>query len=101
MQDRVFELAQQEQMDKTRQRSKVRWMKRLSATIQRPVTFALLQGNSTITLETTPRGIARSNGTRKPMLPPGRRTTFGTPIGLQTHHAFAKDQPQHRPPTTQ
>ena len=67
------------------------WMKRLSATIQRPVTFALLQNETEPSLwkqlleeslEATEQG--------SQCFPQVAGRPFGLLIGLQTHHAFAK-----------
>ena len=89
----VFELAPAgaDGQDLVNAPKEMEWMKRLSATIQRPVTFALLQNETEPSLwkqlleeslEATKEG--------SQCFPQVAGRPFGLLIGLQTHHAFAK-----------
>ncbi len=89
----VFELAPAgaDGQDLVKAPAEMNWMKKLSATIERPVTFALLQNEAeprlweellAESLEATERG--------SQCFPQVAGRPFGLLIGLQTHHAFAK-----------
>ncbi len=89
----VFELAPAgaDGQDLVKAPAEMKWMRQLSATIERPVTFALLQNESepqlweqllSESLEATEQG--------SQCFPQVAGRPFGLLIGLQTHHAFAK-----------
>ena len=72
-------------------RKEVDWMRRLSAEIGRPMTFALLQNEAEPELwrELMSESMAAADeGAR--LYPQIAARPFGLMIGLQTHHAFAK-----------
>ena len=89
----VFELAPAgaDGQDLIKAPDEMKWMRKLSATIDRPVTFALLQNETephlweqllAESLEATKQG--------SQCFPQVAGRPFGLLIGLQTHHAFAK-----------
>jgi N-acyl-D-aspartate/D-glutamate deacylase len=89
----VFELAPAgaDGQDLVKAKKEVEWMKKLSAEIERPVTFAMLQNETEPNLwrEIMTESIeAAEQGAR--LYPQIAARPFGLMIGLQTHHAFAK-----------
>ena len=89
----VFELAPAgaDGQDLGKAPSEMKWMRELSATIERPITFALLQN------ETEPRlweqfleASLEASEQGSQCFPQVAGRPFGLLIGLQTHHAFAK-----------
>jgi len=89
----VFELAPAgaDGQDLIKAKKEVEWMKKLSAEIERPVTFAMLQNETEPNLwrEIMTESIeAAEQGAQ--LYPQIAARPFGLMIGLQTHHAFAK-----------
>ncbi len=89
----VFELAPAgaDGQDLVNAKREVEWMKKLSAEIERPVTFAMLQNEAEPDLwrEIMTESIeAAEQGAR--LYPQIAARPFGLMIGLQTHHAFAR-----------
>ncbi|MEE8166430.1 MAG: amidohydrolase family protein, partial [Myxococcota bacterium] len=89
----IFELAPAgaDGQDLVNARREVEWMRRLSAEIERPVTFALVQNEAEPELwrEIMSESVAAADeGAR--LYPQVAARPFGLMIGLQTHHAFAK-----------
>jgi N-acyl-D-aspartate/D-glutamate deacylase len=89
----VFELAPAgaDGQDLVNARKEVDWMRRLSAEIQRPVTFALIQNEHEPDLwkEIMQASLeAADEGAQ--LFPQIAARPFGLMIGLQTHHGFAK-----------
>ena len=89
----VFELAPAgaDGQDLVNARKEVDWMRKLSAEIERPVTFALLQNQTEPELwrELMTESIAAADEGAQ-LRPQIAARPFGLMIGLQTHHAFAK-----------
>ena len=89
----VFELAPAgaDGQDLVNAKREVEWMKKLSAEIERPVTFALLQNETEPDLwrEIMDESIAAADEGSQ-LYPQIAARPFGLMIGLQTHHAFAK-----------
>lgn len=89
----VFELAPAgaDGQDLVNAKREVEWMKKLSAEIERPVTFALLQNETEPDLwrEIMAESIAAADHGSQ-LYPQIAARPFGLMIGLQTHHAFAK-----------
>jgi N-acyl-D-amino-acid deacylase len=89
----VFELAPAgaDGQDLVNAKREVEWMKKLSAEIERPVTFAMLQNETEPNLwrEIMTESIeAADHGAQ--LYPQIAARPFGLMIGLQTHHAFAR-----------
>jgi len=89
----VFELAPAgaDGQDLVNAKREVDWMKKLSAEIERPVTFAMLQNETEPGLwrEIMTESIeAAEQGAQ--LYPQIAARPFGLMIGLQTHHAFAR-----------
>ena len=89
----VFELAPAgaDGQDLVNAKREVEWMKKLSAEIQRPVTFAMLQNETEPGLwrEIMTESIeAAEQGAQ--LYPQIAARPFGLMIGLQTHHPFAR-----------
>ena len=89
----VFELAPAgaDGQDLVNAKKEVDWMKKLSAEIERPVTFAMLQNETEPGLwrEIMQESIeAAEQGAH--LYPQIAARPFGLMIGLQTHHAFAR-----------
>jgi N-acyl-D-amino-acid deacylase len=89
----VFELAPAgaDGQDLVNAKREVEWMKKLSAEIQRPVTFAMLQNETEPDLwrEIMTESIeAAEQGAQ--LYPQIAARPFGLMIGLQTHHPFAR-----------
>ncbi len=89
----VFELAPAgaDGQDLVNARREIDWMRRLSAEIQRPVTFALLQNEAEPELwrELLQQSIEAADAGAQ-LRPQIAARPFGLMIGLETHHAFAK-----------
>ncbi|MBT95008.1 MAG: amidohydrolase [Acidimicrobiaceae bacterium] len=89
----VFELAPAgaDGQDLVNAPKEMEWMKKLSATIQRPVTFALLQNETEPHLwkQLLEESLEAANQGSQ-CFPQVAGRPFGLLIGLQTHHAFAK-----------
>ena len=88
----IFELAPAgaDGQDLVNAKREVEWMKKLSAEIERPVTFAMLQNETEPELwrEIMNESIeAADQGAQ--LYPQIAARPFGLMIGLQTHHAFA------------
>ena len=89
----IFELAPAgaDGQDLVNAKKEVDWMKKLSAEIQRPVTFAMTQNETEPNLwrEIMTESVeAADQGSQ--LYPQIAARPFGLMIGLQTHHAFAK-----------
>jgi N-acyl-D-aspartate/D-glutamate deacylase len=89
----IFELAPAgaDGQDLVNAKREVEWMKKLSAEIERPVTFAMLQNESEPELwrEIMNESIeAAEHGAQ--LYPQIAARPFGLMIGLQTHHPFAR-----------
>ena len=89
----VFELAPAgaDGQDLVNAKREVEWMKKLSAEIERPVTFAMLQNESEPDLwrEIMTESIeAAKDGAQ--LYPQIAARPFGLMIGLQTHHPFKR-----------
>jgi N-acyl-D-aspartate/D-glutamate deacylase len=89
----IFELAPAgaDGQDLVNAKKEVDWMKKLSAEIQRPVTFAMTQNEAEPNLwrEIMTESVeAADQGAQ--LYPQIAARPFGLMIGLQTHHAFAK-----------
>ena len=89
----VFELAPAgaDGQDLVNAKKEVEWMKKLSAEIARPVTFALLQNETEPNLwrEIMEESIQAAEDGAK-LYPQIAARPFGLMIGLQTHHPFAR-----------
>lgn len=89
----VFELAPAgaDGQDLVKAKKEVDWMRRLSAEIDRPVTFALVQNDHEPDLwrelMDLSAAAAKDGAQLRPQI---AARPFGLLIGLQTHHAFAK-----------
>jgi N-acyl-D-aspartate/D-glutamate deacylase len=89
----VFELAPAgaDGQDLVNAPKEVDWMRRLSAEIQRPVTFALLQNGTEPDLwRDLMRESIAAAAEGAQLRPQIAARPFGLMIGFQTHHAFAK-----------
>jgi N-acyl-D-aspartate/D-glutamate deacylase len=89
----IFELAPAgaDGQDLVNAKREVEWMKKLSAEIERPVTFAMIQNEAEPNLgrEIMTESIeAADHGAQ--LYPQIAARPFGLMIGLQTHHAFAR-----------
>jgi len=89
----VFELAPAgaDGQDLVNAKREVEWMKKLSAEIERPVTFAMLQNETEPNLwrEIMDESIAAAEEGAQ-LYPQIAARPFGLMIGLQTHHPFAR-----------
>ncbi len=89
----VFELAPAgaDGQDLVNARKEVDWMRKLSAEIGRPVTFALVQNDAEPELwkEIMAESVAAADEGAQ-LYPQIAARPFGLMIGLQTHHGFAK-----------
>ncbi len=89
----VFELAPAgaDGQDLVNARKEVDWMRKLSAEIGRPVTFALVQNDTEPDLwkEIMDESVAAADEGAQ-LYPQVAARPFGLMIGLQTHHGFAK-----------
>lgn len=89
----IFELAPAgaDGQDLVNARREVEWMKKLSAEIERPITFAMIQNESEPNLwrELMNESIAAADEGAQ-LYPQIAARPFGLMIGMQTYHAFAK-----------
>ena len=89
----IFELAPAgaDGQDLVNAKREVEWMKKLSAEIQRPITFAMIQNETEPHLwrELMNESIAAADEGAQ-LYPQIAARPFGLMIGMQTYHAFAK-----------